>query len=495
LLDFTFDGELVGSSASNLRGQIRAQLLYSVGHFNAEPGVSQLGKVALTGMTATPQGGGLFKITYHARLPVAWGNRASAPSSYTLTLPRRVDGAGQDAFTSAYSQTCSDDPAAANVNNFWYHYRPHYSGCTIAPNDVVTMTASVSPSAKNTSGKYPEYARVWEDGILRIVAVFGKYEAGATDNGDAGIEAYNEFVSAMQRELPEAKTTPTFTGSPGAAVPEVSLELARADGTRVEATIILVNKLATEGAAFDKRYSELTPGADLILYDGHAGLGANVQSLAQRGRFFPHKYQLFFMNGCDTFAYMDDTLAKKRAALNPDDPTGTRYMDMVTNAMPAFFSSLSDASMAIVRAMLTPESPRTYEALFEGIDSAQIVVVSGEEDNVFAPGTSTTPAWSFNSAGSVAKAETVSYETATLPAGTYTFSLLPDPAIAAGDADLHLRVGAPPEINSTYKCPSYVYNSNELCRITLSAPDKIYMAVTGDSSAMSSPFELRAFRP
>jgi hypothetical protein len=492
LVDFTFDGELLGPSASNLKGQIRAQLLYSVGHLNAEPGVAQLGKVVLSNITATAQGS-LYRVRYHAQLPVAWGNKGNVPSSYALTLPHRIDSAGQNAFTSAYAPTCSDEPSAANVDNFWYHYRPHLSGCTIAPADVVTLNAKVTPSAKNTTGKYPEYDRVWDDGILRIVAVFGKYDDGATSDFDAGIAAYNAFTAALESELQGATTTPALTGSPGAAIPQVTFDLARPDGTRVEATLILVNKLATEGASFDKRYSELTPGADLIVYDGHAGLGANVQSLAQRGRFFPHKYQIFFMNGCDTFAYMDDTLATKRGVLNTDDPSGTKYMDMVTNAMPAFFNSMPDASMAMIRALLAPTAPRTYDSIFTDIDSAQIVVVTGEEDNAFEPGAPTTPSWSFDNAGAVGKAETVSLETDTLPAGSYVFSLLPEPSIAGGDADLRIRVGAPPTITPTYKCPSYLYNSNELCELTLNEPGKIFIAVTGDSSAMKSPFELRAF--
>ena len=41
---------------------------------------------------------------------------------------------------------------------------------------------------ENTTGKYPEYDKVWEDGTLRVVAIFGKYEDGATTSSDAGID-------------------------------------------------------------------------------------------------------------------------------------------------------------------------------------------------------------------------------------------------------------------------------------------------------------------
>ena len=495
LADFSFDGEVVASTNANPRSQIRAQLLYTVGHLNAEPGVSQLPKLALSNVATTSIGGGLFKITYRATLPVAWGDRDRVPRSYRFTLPRRVGAAAERDFVEAYRSRCADDPASSNASNYWYHYRPNQSGCSISSGDVVQVTATVTPNTSNTRGKYPEYARVWEDGVLRILAVFGKEQENATADGDPGIAAYNAFVSRMRETLRGAVTTPaSFDGTPGVAVPEVTFELARSGGTRVQATAMLVDKIATEGPAFDRRYAELSTGADLILYNGHAGLGGNVRALADKGKFFPGKYQIFFFNGCDTFAYVDETLAQRRAELNRDDPKGTRYMDVISNAMPAYFDDMADASNAIVRALLATGSPRTYESIFSDIAREQIVVVTGEEDNTYAPGAPVLPSWTFSREGAVRKAETVSYETEVLPAGTYAFSLLPDPAIPGGDADLRVRVGAPPALTSQYKCPSFVANSNERCTLTLSSPAKVHVAVTGDSSTMASPFELRAFR-
>ena len=91
------------------------------------------------------------------------------------------------------------------------------------------------------------------------------------------------------------------------------------------------------------------------------------------------------MNGCDTFAYVDGSLAKTRSVLNPDDPTGTKYMDMVTNVMPSFFSSMPSASMALVEGLMSVDEPRTYQDIFAKIDRSEVVVVTGEEDNVFTP--------------------------------------------------------------------------------------------------------------
>jgi hypothetical protein len=260
-------------------------------------------------------------------------------------------------------------------------------------------------------------------------------------------------------------------------------------------TALLVDKVATAPASFDARFGELTPGADLVLYAGHAGLGANMHALTQKARFFPQKYQLFFIDGCDTFAYEDDSLTVARAPLNPDDPSGSKYLDVMMNAMPAYFSSMPDASVAVIQALLHDEKPTTYEDLFKGIDDAQNVVVVGEEDNAYTPGLDLGPRWSgYFAAGTVGYKEQKPLVTDVIPAGRYVVSMMPDPASPGGDADLYLKVGGAPTIDKTMKCPSYKANSNERCFVTLKAPSKIWMTVVGDKQAKSSEWLLRAFQ-
>lgn len=494
LLDFEFSGELLTTNATNTKAQIKAQLFYTVGTFNHHSGVARLNKVTLTNITTAAAGGGLTKISYKAKLPVAWGSKSNLPTTYTLSLPRRVDQTGQDAFVSRYGQSCSDEPGSVSVSNFWYHYRPLASSCALADADVLTTNAKVTVSAANTTGKYPEYHRVWEDGVLQVLAVFGKYEEGATSDYDAGIEAYNEFIRAVRSSLPNLATTPaSLPELPGVANPDVTLEGVLADGRAVTVTAILVDKVATAPASFDARYSELSPGADLIFYGGHAGLGANVAALSKKGKFFPGKYQLLFLNGCDTFAYQDDTLATTRAALNADDKSGTRYMDIIANAMPAYFSSMPQAGMALIDGLISLDAPRTYEQIFKDIDKAQSVVVTGEEDNVFVPGPAQSLRLVQDEAGTVGYKETVSFETAELPAGKYVFEMTPEPGAPGGDADLRVRAGAKPTTDKTYKCPSYLYNSNERCTLSLTKAQKVYFTVTGDKSVPSS-FVVRAFK-
>ena len=387
LMDFEFDGSLLTDDSWNDKQTIYGQLLYTVGSLNQQRSVGRLDNLELTNIVKTREGNKL-KISYHAKLPVAWGSKTNLPTSYHFRLPKDVSAGGQEAFADAYARTCVD-PSAHDVDagSFWYYYRPERSGCSIRDAEFVKPVASTTRSTLNTSGKYPEYHKVWEDNALEVISIFGKYEAtgGAFD---AGVTAYNQFVRTMKRELgTRVATTPAnVADAPGPNVKDVTFEATLAGGKRVKVTALLVDEITATWPGFDQRYESLTPTADLIVYNGHAGLGQNVRALARMGSWSEGKYQIFFMNGCDTFAYVDGSLAQTRAAINRDDPAGTKYMEFITNAMPSYFHSMSAATTSVITGLLSYEQPKTYDQIFSNIDHAEVVLVTGEEDNVFQPG-------------------------------------------------------------------------------------------------------------
>ena len=201
-VEFEFDGELFTNFAFNPRRAIDDQLLYTIGHLNGADsnGVGRLDKVRITDIQ-TETVGNQTRITYHAVLPAAWGYPNDVPDTHTFRLPKDISFAGQEAFAEKYGESCVDRFAHdVDAGIMWYYYRPLAFGCTIDADDVVSLTAEVTLSATNTTGKYPEYHKIWEDDVLRVVAIFGKNEADATSN-DAGINAYNAFTRALKREF------------------------------------------------------------------------------------------------------------------------------------------------------------------------------------------------------------------------------------------------------------------------------------------------------
>jgi len=97
------------------------------------------------------------------------------------------------------------------------------------------------------------------------------------------------------------------------------------------------------------------------------------------------QYQLVYMNGCDTFAYVDGYLASERAKLNTDDPTGTKYMEILTNSMPPNWESLPNNTISLIRDLQKTDAPLEYSAILTHFDQSGFVTVTGDEDNKFKP--------------------------------------------------------------------------------------------------------------
>ncbi len=391
LVDFDFDGALETDSVfGSGKSEIQDQMLYTIGHLNTDRSVGRLDRLTLSNVKTTAIAGGRTRVTYHATLPVAWGSKRTIPSSYTLTIPKDVSFDGQESFTTKYKAACVDFGAhEVSSDNMWYYYRPHASGCRIDAADALTFRATVKRSTENSTGKFPEYQKVWEDNQLNVVAIFGKFEDGKTSSSDAGIAGFNQFVRTVQSEFRGQTVVTTPAQLPtdlGVSSPDVTFAVTLADGKQVNVTALLVDNISQTSATFDARYESLSTTADVIAYNGHAGLGQNVRALGRKGKFVPKQYVIVFMNGCDTFSYVDGSLAQTRAALNPDDPTGTKYMEFVTNAMPAFFSSMPTASLSLIRGLMKTSAPQTYDQMFKSVDRSQMVLVTGEEDNAFRPG-------------------------------------------------------------------------------------------------------------
>lgn len=491
LMLFEFDGQLTTDNTWNVKQAIEDQMLYTIGHLNGDNSVGRLDAIELTNIETTRlEDEDTNLVKYHAVLPVGWGSKTNLPETYDFVLPKNLDYDGKTAFTEAYKHSCVDWGAHdVDTGSMWYYYRPERSGCDLVEDDVVRFTATVTKSELNTTGKYPEYDKVWEDNELSAVAIFGKYEDGAT-SGDAGISAYNDFVDDIRRKFDNETLEPADVPSnPGVDHPDVTLRADLGNGRTVRIHAILVDNVRTAGSEFNERYEELSGDADIILYNGHAGLGANIRALASKGSFEPGKYQIFFMNGCDTYAYVDNALALKKAEQNPDDPTGTKYLDMMTNVMPSFFRSMSGASQALIDALLRFDDPMTYEEMFANIDDDEVVVVTGEEDNTYTP-QGPIEVWEMNEAGSVGKGESLAFE-AELEAGTYTIAIHETPDAPGGDADLYLAFGRDATTEDWDHRP-WLDGSNEQVEFTLEGPTRVSILVHGYeyADAESSAFSL-----
>ena len=159
--------------------------------------------------------------------------------------------------------------------------------------------------------------------------------------------------------------------------------------------------------------------------------------------------------------------------------------------MPAYFSNMPDASMALINALLDDANPRSYQAIFKDISPDHVVMATNEEDNAFTPSMQRVRWSGLAQSGAVGKSQMVSFQTEVLAPGKYVFTLVPLASQPGGDADLRARGGQAPDATQTFKCKSYVGNSNERCVLTVTTAAKVFLTVTGDKVGVQSAWELR----
>ncbi|NCN41111.1 hypothetical protein GW916_07650 [bacterium] len=372
------------NSSEEIESSIRQQLRYTVGQLNGMSGVADLNRILIQVKEIQPVGHRSYLVIYSADLFVAWPRELKIPGKLTLILPESTEYDSEVKFYQNFSSPeCVDDQTHdLSFDVFWYYYRPNKSKCPLRhpspKNGAVYLDLELSLSSENTSGKSPEYKKVWEDGRLIVTAIFGKNEADSQTDDDAGVWSYLRMHHDLLKYYGEPIKSSLEPGeSPTHKTSEIEMQFSSESGP-VFVHLFLVDHIRYTTERFKRRYNELTRTSDFIAYAGHSGLGANIRALAKMGSFRKGQYQIFLVNGCDTFAYVDDALVDAHLRVNPLN-SPYKFIDLITNAMPAFFYSNSRSVMNVVKALT--ERTLTYREILERFDRHQRAVVIGEEDN------------------------------------------------------------------------------------------------------------------
>jgi hypothetical protein len=381
IVDFGFDAEILAAPDAGARDAIVRQLLYSFGILRTSGNASgQIGNVRLSDVRETTSGDKKH-IAYRAWMPVAWPKDGSDPSTYELTLPRDVT--ALEAFDRKYDGRCGHSEHGSE--NYWHDFNPRADGCGAEDADVVRTTAAITRHAEPEK-KFPEYERIWEDGRLDVTAIFTIIDKPERQNDWAYTEA-GSFVAQVAEQLRDANVERHDRS--GSILVDTTVRGRTFIGGSprdVQVDALVIDDLTKAGSDFDQRYDALSENADLVLFNGHARLGANTKVLGQKGRVVPSKYQLFLLNACDTFALADVSMTDRRHGANGDsDPNGTRFLDVISNARPGRSDNLTNVSMEVYKAALRADDPQSYDRIIDGMPSENVVVVFGEEDNGFFP--------------------------------------------------------------------------------------------------------------
>ncbi|MBT7611077.1 MAG: hypothetical protein HN576_15045 [Bacteriovoracaceae bacterium] len=378
----------------NLKREIKEQLMYVIGQMNGLDGGSpDMNRLEISVNKKERLESGLYKVTYAAKLFLAWPNDVNFPETYELILPQGGDYNSLNRFFKAFGSDensgskCLDGHAHDVTQEiFWYYYRPNQNYCTARLKStknkslVRFQNIQLAVSDQNTKGKSPEYGKIWEDEKLVATLIFGKGTEGAITEYDAGVSAYKQTINALigQYGKPLTSTVPFgYRFNYGLKNPTINMTFKTKSGL-LDISLYLIEGIRSATSNFRNSYNERTLVSDYVSYSGHSGLGANIRALANMGEFQAGQYKVFLINGCDTFAYVDDALRNAHQSVNPEYGKD-KFVDVITNAMPSYFHMNYRSNMAIINGMVGRS--KTYKQILRGFDKKQRAVVTGEQDN------------------------------------------------------------------------------------------------------------------
>ena len=383
-----------GDTDEGLKNDIQDQLMYLIGPFNHFKSTPDIGHVEVDILSKKRIGEtDEQEVTYNVKFLVSWDKAQAIPSNMNVYLPKSIIKNHPDSFFDEYSSKCSknaDDPELSS-GTYYYFFRPEAEGCSLANgihNSAVSNTnvLTLSLSSMNTENKYPEYDKVWEDGKLVYTVIFAADKEGVTSNFDAGVNTYNLFyrslINGLGRPISSQPWVYPKLGPSGFSNPKLKLTFRTGKGI-IEVNMFMLDKYGVQNppAYFSDSFKEATKSSDVISYNGHSGYEANIQALANLGVYSAGRYHLVFINGCDTFSYVDDSLRSQIASLNPGSKD-YQHIDMILNTLPTFYGpTMANSNFNLLASM--HNGNQTFRTILSSFPANQKAVVIGEEDNTF----------------------------------------------------------------------------------------------------------------
>jgi hypothetical protein len=291
-------------------------------------------------------------------------------------------------------------------SDFWYFWDPKMPGCPLAQSTAEVLTFSGSlRELPNTKRTYPEYDRLYGDNrngrTLRASVFLGYIDdlpnlrvPRRRDDGYGALRNVENELKDLGFELAE-KQDAFRIRSDGSQMAGINFrriytkEVERLSGNRgagqsVEVELLLADtSIASRDSTFHHYLVPALRQSDMLVYDGHSGLGGNLDLEQIRGeRLDPAKYQIFYFNGCSSYPYFKQMFI--------DAKGGTQSLEVITSGLPTLTDTAGPNVIAFLRPLLEGRT-WSYQRLLAALENSNgengtyLTGVSGDEDNQYEP--------------------------------------------------------------------------------------------------------------
>jgi hypothetical protein len=308
---------------------------------------------------------------------------------------------------------CTDEHYNSE-DDFWYFWDPDQTGCGLKGDtrNVIRTEGRLQRLDKLTRPTYPEYDRLFGEngnGKTLDVRIFFGYNDDERiltrpNKRDDAFQAMRLVEADLRRrkfqqveEIAGFRETATGRMTDGGSILRSFVKTMRypkATPDSVEVRIQMLLSDTSIGADSRREKPDFTfhhylipafKEADVLLYDGHSGLGANLDLKSlERFRFDREKYQIFFFNGCSTYPYYNGSFFEAKGGRELNN------LEVVTTGLPTLSNVSAPNMLAVLNQLLDPKL-YTYQTIMRKLEKSNkrsgtfLSAVNGDEDNRFRP--------------------------------------------------------------------------------------------------------------
>ncbi len=388
--------------------QVRAQISFLIGHFSSESFKDEVGVPGVLGenmsfkFTSVENFNGHALLSFNVSGKVVFHKdvfKGKKQVLIPLRLPLSMERTFDLGLVDGVNQ-CTDEHYNS-FGDFFYFWDIEKEGCPLKGNtkEIVRVDGELSVIG-NTKKTYPEYDQLYFKDVLDIRILMGyigdNVSLTEVDYNDDGYTSFKATVAELESigfkivdrktKFRLAKSDNVVKGSNYLYVLEkvVKNSLGKIQTIRISAFLGHTD-ISSSDLTFHKVLIPAYQEADLLVYDGHSGLGANLSFDYLPDFIFDTtgKYQLFFINGCSSYPYFNGQFFRNKEG-------GSQNIDIITSGLSTYTSTSVSNTMAFLAPFIHGKT-WSYQTLLRHMEVSNgdagtyLTGVNGDEDNLFLP--------------------------------------------------------------------------------------------------------------
>lgn len=235
-----------------------------------------------------------------------------------------------------YRKKCTDSHYDT-FGDYWYFYDPYREGCERLSQEPYAQEVQVNVKKSKTrniqrSAELPLLRGDNGNGDLFSIYMihgFAEDKKDKEDDGRLNYEIAHEYLLEKGFSVERLKKSSPYPLN----LYKKAVTLSNGKTIQIEIRSLLVDtEMGSTSKVFADFFKQAVATADAIIYEGHSGLGGNlnIPELERKaGKFnFPDKKQIYYFDSCSSYSYYLDHFNAYKTKTN---------IDVITNGLSSYF--------------------------------------------------------------------------------------------------------------------------------------------------------------